>query len=179
MAEKFWADRIKELKHDPEARLRMALQYLPLPAAFREAAISIRALVRQRRGTGEDHADLLDALYRLAVEESFLFSTPFLPGIGPAFNVAEQIPEAELKALEFPYAEIGYTELGLLNKTDVKWLIGAWGEPEKHQTAQSHQEECWSTYVARVAKQVERHEKNFEQRLMKMADDIHSELRKK
>lgn len=34
----FWADRIKEFRGEPQQRLRLAMDNLPLPAAFREAA---------------------------------------------------------------------------------------------------------------------------------------------
>ena len=45
----FWADYIKTLKDDPERRLAVARAYLPLPAAFRHAAVALRALIRRRQ----------------------------------------------------------------------------------------------------------------------------------
>ena len=45
----FWADRIKQYRAEPLKRLSFALKQLPLPAAFREAAIATRALIREKR----------------------------------------------------------------------------------------------------------------------------------
>ena len=42
----FWADHIRKLKGEPEKRLALAIENLPLPASFREAAIATRALIR-------------------------------------------------------------------------------------------------------------------------------------
>lgn len=46
---RFWADAIKDTYDDPRRRLEMATRNLPLPAAFREAAIALRAIIRNRR----------------------------------------------------------------------------------------------------------------------------------
>ena len=51
--EVFWADKIKEFRGEPVKRLAMALENLPLPAAFREAAIALRALIRAKRKAKE------------------------------------------------------------------------------------------------------------------------------
>jgi hypothetical protein len=118
----FWADHIKTLKDSPTQRLELAEQYLPLPGAFREAVIALRALIRQRRQQGADYVNLLANLYRLAAQESFLFATPNVPGVGPAYNVAEAMPRDVWRNLDLPYREIGYEELKLVNKTDGRWL---------------------------------------------------------
>src|SRR4051812_2486932 len=50
--DRFWADAIKDTYDDPGRRLAMAKRNLPLPAAFREAAIALRAIIRAKRKTG-------------------------------------------------------------------------------------------------------------------------------
>ena len=50
--ETFWADKIKEFRGEPAKRLAMAMDNLPLPAAFREAAIALRAMIRPKRKNG-------------------------------------------------------------------------------------------------------------------------------
>ena len=47
--ELFWADAIKGTQADPAARFAMAKRHLPLPTAFREAAIALRAMIRAKR----------------------------------------------------------------------------------------------------------------------------------
>jgi hypothetical protein len=125
----FLADHIKTLRNDPRARLKIARQHQPLPGAFREAAIALRALIREARKAGEDDAALLSDLYLTGARDSFLHSTPHIPGYGVGYNVVETIPREVWESLEMPYPKIGYTELRLLNKTDQKWLVDAWGEP--------------------------------------------------
>ena len=143
----FWADHIKTLKDNPEARLTVAQDYQPLPAAFREAAIALRALIRERRKSKREYKDFLLGLYRTAATENFLLGTPYLEGIGPGFNIAADIPRDVWQQLELPYEEIGYEKLELLNKTDVKWLVEAWGEPSTHQIAQQFHKALWKDAV--------------------------------
>ena len=59
----FWADRIKKLKGEPVKRLSLALENLPLPASFREAAIATRALIREKRKQKFDYDEELALLY--------------------------------------------------------------------------------------------------------------------
>jgi hypothetical protein len=58
--EGFWADKIKELRGEPTKRLKMALDNLPLPAAFREGAVATRALIREKRKQKKELPALLD-----------------------------------------------------------------------------------------------------------------------
>ena len=51
----FWADRIKKLRGEPVERLELAIENLPLPASFREAAIATRALIREKRKAKESY----------------------------------------------------------------------------------------------------------------------------
>jgi hypothetical protein len=52
----------------------MARRHLPLPAAFREAAIALRAIARQNRKHGNDYRSALEELYRLAAILELLHS---------------------------------------------------------------------------------------------------------
>jgi len=118
----FWADRIKKYKGEPAKRLKLALENIPLPASFREAAIATRVLIREKRKEKESYDEQLYLLYWLAAIESFSISySEKLKE--PGYNVIESIPGEKLKTLPFSYKQLGYKELPLLNKTDVKWLI--------------------------------------------------------
>ncbi len=146
----FWHDHIKTLRDDPEARLQVARDHFPLPAAFREAAVALRALIRNRKKVASDYTDLLEDLYRLAVQESFFFAVDYIPDIGPSFNVAAEVPREIWIGLECPYQEIGYEQLKLLNKTDKRWIAEAWGEPGDHTTAQAFHGGLWNAAVERL-----------------------------
>ena len=60
----FWADTIKKHHDDPDKRLTIALDNLPLPGAFREAKIALRATIRSKRKSKQDYAAELNLIYR-------------------------------------------------------------------------------------------------------------------
>jgi len=143
--EAFWADRIKQFKDQPIQRLRVAIANLPLPAAFREAAVATRALIKARLKRGEDHTDELVLLYWLGAIESFgLQYSEYLKQ--PGFNVLQFVPGQVIKSLPFTYDQLGYKQLGLLNKTDAKWCTSLWGEPQAHTTLNALHSDLWHEY---------------------------------
>ncbi len=143
--ERFWADKIKEFKEEPAKRLALAMENLPLPAAFREAAVALRTLIRQKKKDKEDYIDELTLLYWFAAINSF--SIPYSNYLKqPGYNVFESIPGNVIKTLEFSYLDLGYEHLELLNKTDVKLLVELWGEPKKHTTLHKIHKDIWSQY---------------------------------
>lgn len=141
----FWADRIKKFKGEPAKRLLLALENLPLPASFREGAIAIRSIIREKRKVKANYEEELALLYWLAAINSF--SIPYSEVLEtPGYNVIETIPGAKLKALQFSYNDLGYEALVLLNKTDIKWLIEALGEPKHHSTLHEIHIDLWREY---------------------------------
>lgn len=121
-AGEFWADRIKRYRGDPAKRLNEAMNNLPLPAAFREAAIATRALITEKRKTGQDYDEELTLLYWLAAIRSFMIE--YAPKLKqPGYNVMVSIPAKRIKSLPFSYKSLGYADLELLSKTDCKWIV--------------------------------------------------------
>lgn len=145
----FWADHIRTLRESPPARLVCALEHLPLPAAYREAAIALRALIRNKRKQADDWESELATLYNLAAEASFMLDTPYIEGIGPGYNVACSISIETRASLTYPYSEVGYKNVALLNKTDCKWLVEAWGEPFHHRCPQDFHRDVWDDAVSK------------------------------
>lgn len=151
-AGQFWADRIKSYRGDPAKRLALALENLPLPAAFREAAVAVRAQIRSKRKADEAFDEELTLLYWLAALRSFMLD--YAPRLQePGFNVVEAIPGQRLRSLRYQYSQLGYRDLSLLNKTDVKWLIAAWGEPASHSTLHALCRELWDEYETKLIEQ--------------------------
>jgi len=144
----FWADRIKQYRDEPGKRLRTAMDNLPLPGAFREAAVALRAMIRAKRKAKKSYEEELGLLYWLAAVESFML--PYADKLKePGFNVVQSIPGKRLRALPVDYQQVGYEKLGLL-KTDVKWIIAAWGEPQQHQTLNEVHRALWDEYEAKL-----------------------------
>lgn len=145
----FWADRIKSHYGEPVERLRIALENLPLPGAFREAATATRALIRERRKREESWSDELRLLYWLAAVMSL--SVPYSDALRePGFNVMETIPGEVIQGLCFSYDELGYNKLALLNRTDMKWLEESWGSPANHSTLHDIHHSVWKEYEQRL-----------------------------
>lgn len=141
----FWADAIKNLKEHPDARLSMAMRSLPLPGAFREAAISFRAIIRRNRKQSDDPEQALRQLYSLAAVWSFYI--PYAPRLQqPGYNVLARVPFSEFESMSLTWESLGYRELALLKKTDCKWMVEAWGEPSAHTTAHQKYKTVWDRY---------------------------------
>lgn len=141
----FWADRITKLRDQPIERLKLAIENLPLPAAFREAAIATRSVIRERIKNNDDIAEELALLYRLAAVESF--GIPYSAYLQqPGFNVLQSIPGDIIKSLPFSYSQLGYKQLSLLNKTDIQWCVARWGEPLNHTTLNKLHSDTWRNF---------------------------------
>lgn len=146
----FWADRIKVLREEPLKRLRLALENLPLPAAFREAAVALRAIIREKQKAETEFTAEIGFLYWLAAIESF--GLPYSELLDqPGFNVLESVPGEVIKSLAFSYQDLGYFKLSLLNKSDIKWCVACLGEPNQHTTLNVLHSAVWRKYERELA----------------------------
>jgi hypothetical protein len=141
----FWADRIKRIRKDADKRYNLALQNLPLPAAFREACLALRQKIREKRKVKLRYHLELETLYHLAVIESF--SIDYAPRLKqPGYNIMSIVPGGSLSSIPYKYQDIGFDKLRLLNKTDKKWLVEIWGHPNTHTTLHQEYKELWHRY---------------------------------
>ena len=75
----------------------------------------------------------------------------------PGYNIIEIMPAHLIEGLSYTYNDIGYNELTLLGKTDIKELVSLWGEPEHHSTLNKMYHDVWHKYEVYYKK----HEWNF------------------
>ena len=54
-----------------------------------------------------------------------------------------------ISRLEMPYPQIGYNELRLIKKTDIKLLLECWGKPKAHLKPRELHGETWKSLIAR------------------------------
>jgi hypothetical protein len=120
----FWADAIKEMRDDPEKRLSFAKRHLPLPAAFREAAIALRSIIRTRRKSKSPVESQLSELHFLAAIASL--------GV---YDDLDATAYTKVTALDLTPSSLGWDELPLLTASDRKWMTEAWSPPVQHTTA--------------------------------------------
>lgn len=120
----FWYDAVNRVKDDPDKRYAMARRHLPLPAAWREMAVSLRMKIRKARKEKTGYQSELKELHHLAAMSSYA-----------GYGYIQRVPYARLATLDLSYAVVGCDHLTLLSVTDRKWMRELWGEPNDHSTA--------------------------------------------
>jgi len=95
-------------------------------------AKGLRALIRERRKAKEPYQDLLQALYGACVVADLSASLKF-EGTQPHY-MAHFVDINELHPVQLDFRTMGYQCIESLSKTDVKWLVEAFGEPAEHQS---------------------------------------------
>ena len=124
---------------DIKIRLKNAKKSFPLPAGYKDACICMRMLIKDKKNEKKSYKKELMQLYRFACEYNFFDSSPYLENVKePSYNLDEVIKKSEFSALNMPYREIGYNRIPQLNKTDIKWLVSEYGEPENHTTVSKY-----------------------------------------
>jgi DNA polymerase-3 subunit epsilon len=105
------------------------------PHAATALAKELRALIREKRKAKEPHAELLKALYGACIAADLSAAIAF-EGTQP-HTMARYVSLAELEAVSIDFGTMGYQCLENLGKTDAKWLVEAFGEPQDHQSFQA------------------------------------------
>ncbi len=108
--------------------LQMAMQWGPHGATG--VAKELRAMVREKRKAKEPYTDLLKALYGACLMADLSASLAF-EGTQPHY-MARFVSVDELAAVQCDYTVFGYKCIESLGRTDVKWLVEAFGEPAEH-----------------------------------------------
>ena len=93
-------------------------------------AKKLRVLIREKRKTKEPHEQLLRALYGVAIIADIVAALDF-EGVQP-HALIQYVDISELRDIQVDYTELGYRQVSALGKTDVKWLVEAFGEPTGH-----------------------------------------------
>lgn len=121
------------------------------PLAAGLVAMELRAAIRELRKKKEPHDQLLRALHAACVLEDFIRDLPF--EFVYAGQLSCHLSTKEWASARIKYEELGYAHVSSLAKTDVKWLVTAFGEPKSQRVpkeALAHLREtaisryCWS-----------------------------------
>lgn len=117
------------------------------PLQAKALAKEFRAVVRERRKLKQSHEDVLRALYGACVMADFVDSLLF-EGYQP-HHMAQFVSVTELQAVQLDYAEMGYQCIEALGKTDIKWLVEAFGEPAEHLSFNAAWPAVWQNAISR------------------------------
>ena len=142
-----WVTEISRQKEEGSSTdvIRECRKRIPVPYAFTQIAIAIRKDIRARRKAKKNTKPLLLKLYHWAVVENFFDSVNWGSIINDRILFSTARPF--VRGVKAPYETIGYHNLALLKKTDVKWLVEAFGEPVSHSSARDANLELWREAV--------------------------------
>ena len=102
------------------------------PHSATSLAKELRAQIREKRKAKQPHEDLLRALYGACVMSDVSASLAF-EGAQPHY-MARFVSLDDLEGVRCDYYVLGHQCIEALGKTDVKWLVEAFGEPAEHQS---------------------------------------------
>lgn len=124
-----------------EAALSACEMGWPRWQSYQEAARVIRAAIRA--SAAEERDIWLERLYQLAAQASFLHDK--VQGMpDPNWQMlAQRFDHADVTALEMPWDTLGYQQLRLLTKSDIKLLTKTKNEPKNHQSARVLHRKQW------------------------------------
>ncbi len=138
-----WLKQIAELKRLSRFNeaLKICRQKYPHLSAYQQAISIHRARIKTLSLTIDKSEELL-SLYRLSVEASFLHDqAKGLPNLTP--KQLKQVDRSGISNLDMPYQKIGYSELRLVKKTDIKLLLEMWGRPQYHAKPREFYAKIW------------------------------------
>jgi hypothetical protein len=135
-----WQSALKGLKEQGnlDAAISLCRQHYPRLQAFQQAAVIHRQQIRQAMETQLPVNRILEDLYRVAVlADLYRTDNPIRPS-------DLQATLEMLEPHEFPYKEIGFRHLKLLNKSDIKHLQQLWGNPAQHRHGEEALGQIWA-----------------------------------
>ena len=143
-ANEHWSDKVSRLKKANRFAEALAACETAYPrwSAFQQAVLAHRARIKELQQLEQPIDEDLLALYRLTAIAEFLHGR--VKGL-PDLSLAQLklINLDVLQNLEMPYNSIGYLELRLIKKTDIRLLLDKWGKPESHQSPRQFYSSSW------------------------------------
>jgi len=143
-----WQDQVAAAKDAGDFELAYAVcrQQFPLWSAFNQACICIRTQIKSANLPKEATEKLLERLYRTAALGELLHDKS---EHAESFKLHQLrgIDLSALEQLELPYKDIGYAQLRLIRKSDVKLMLSAWGRPDAHLLPRQFHSQWWESQV--------------------------------
>lgn len=100
------------------------------PHDFKAVAVALRTIVRAKRKAKEPHSELLKSLYHVCLAAEFWPTLQHMYEY-PA-GIAEYVALSDWEGKMPEFVATGYQNIPTLNKTDAKWLVAEFGEPQAH-----------------------------------------------
>lgn len=141
-----WQARVNAAKKSGNLDLayQICVDNYPLWGAYNQACIILRSRLKSVKLSRAERETLLGELYRCAVVAELMHDKSY-GAEHRTLNQLKQMPLTMLAEQEFDYSAIGYAELRLIRKSDVKLLQTHWGRPETHQLPRQAVPDLWQT----------------------------------
>ena len=146
-----WQQRLADAKGhgDFDQAYEICRQQFPLWSAYNQACITLRAQLKAEKPDAEQQDALMHKLYRTAAIAELLHDKS---ENAESFRL-QQLRSIDLSAVEnldFPYQDLGYAQLRLIRKADVKLMLAAWGRPLSHEYPREHHKSWWEELATRL-----------------------------
>mgnify|MGYP001161301866 CR=1 FL=1 len=133
-----WLELISDMRKQgqTESALSVCESKFPLYSAYRQATLILRSILQDKNIDEKKTHETLLRLYKTAATAEMIHMKK---------STGETISSTTLKKINMPlienfsfeYNNLGYTEIPLLTKKDIKALVSRWGEPKKHESPRS------------------------------------------
>ena len=143
-----WQTRVSAAKRNGDISQAMALcsAQQPLWGAYNQLCILLRGQLKTAGLEETEKQELLTRLYRTAVVAELLHDKS---------DDSSHLSLAQLRDRDFQQAEtlpidyekIGYAQLRLIRKSDIKEMLAAWGRPEGHRLPREVFEDWWLEFA--------------------------------
>lgn len=150
-AEPNWQAQVAQAKKsgDFSRAYELSRQQFPLWGAFNQACIALRGQLKSDHLSAEEADALLRKLYVTAAIGEMLHekseqSEHF------KLHQLKHIDYAALEQLEYPYGELGYAQLRLIRKSDVKQMLANWGRPGAHEYPRKIHAQWWESQASKL-----------------------------
>lgn len=119
----------------------------PLLGAYTAHCIELRQRLKNIQGNPKLLDVTLRALYRAAAEAELLHSKKSEGKL--SLGQLKMLPDELITELDMPYDKLGYSELRLLRKSDIKRMLQLWGKPQAQQCPRDYHRQSWRTICQR------------------------------
>lgn len=146
-----WQEQVAQAKKsgDFSRAYELSRQQFPLWGAFNQACIALRGQLKSDHLSAEEADALLRKLYVTAAIGEMLHekseqSEHF------KLHQLKHIDYEALEQLEYPYGELGYAQLRLIRKSDVKQMLANWGRPGAHEYPRKIHAQWWESQASKL-----------------------------
>lgn len=143
-----WLDEIKQCRKEGEYvnSLTLCQKNFPKQQAFQQAMLTLRAEIRSLEEDSPQWQTKLAALYQTAAIANLFRQDAVLKPAANA-NSLDRLLQKLMTEVELPYSEIGYTQLKLLTKSDIRLLESRWSSPAQHQHSEEFLGNRWQKLI--------------------------------